>query len=166
MTKKKQTKAQKIADQYTAFKCMQNNEPIKRSTARDGSIATHPIFDVPDKPESKVLEECQAWLKSVGILAWRNNTGSGTLGSSGFYHYGITDGGDITGLLPDGKHFEIECKKGKGGRWTVGQQTRCLEVRENKGLYFLVHGVEELEYYFKGLKVDGKVLVKYEVKQK
>ena len=68
-------------------------------------------------------------------------------GSSGFYSYGIKDGGDIQGLLSNGIHFEIECKRGKGGRLSKGQQKRMREIQESNGLYFVVHGVPELEYY-------------------
>lgn len=152
MSNKKQTVAEKCRDIFTVFKKIRNGEPVKREGTKDGSIPTKPIFDnMSDILESEVLEICIQWLKQHGILAWRNNTGSGTLGSSGFYHYGIKDGGDIIGILPNGIHFEIECKTGKGGRWTVGQQIRSLEIKENHGYYFLVHGLEELEYYFKGL---------------
>jgi hypothetical protein len=151
-TGNKRTVAQKIGDCFAAFKCIKENRPVKREGTKDGSVATKPIFDdMPDIPESEVLKECLTWLKSHGILAWRNNTGSGTLGISGFYHYGITDGGDIIGCLPNGKHFEIEAKAGKGGRWIVGQQIRSVEIKENQGLYFLVHGLQELVYYFEDL---------------
>jgi hypothetical protein len=152
MSTKKQTVVEKCRDIFTVFKKIRNGEPVKREGTKDGSIPTKPIFDnLPNILESEVLKECLVWFKRNNILAWRNNTGSGTLGMSGFYHYGITDGGDIIGMLPNGIHFEIETKAGKGGRWTVGQQIRSIEIKENHGHYFLVHGLEELEYYFKGL---------------
>lgn len=149
---KKQTVAEKCRDIFTVFKKIRNGEPVKHEGAKDGSVQTKPVFDnLPNVPESEVLEICIQWLKQHRILAWRNNTGSGTLGVSGFYHYGIKDGGDIIGILPNGIHFEIECKAGKGGRWTVGQQARSIEIKDNRGCYFLVHGVQELEHYFKEL---------------
>jgi hypothetical protein len=146
---KKYTKADKLRDCYTVFKCLLTGEKVKRETHKDGSIPTHPIFDgLPEKPESEVLADCIAWCKKNGVLVWRNNTGSGTLGISGYYHYGITDGGDLIGLLPTGQHIEIECKASKGGRWSAGQMARKLEIEKSNGIYMLVHSVEELDYYY------------------
>jgi hypothetical protein len=63
--------------------------------------------------------------------------------------YGIKNSGDIHGMLKNnwGKHFEIECKRGSGGRLSAGQQQRRKDVRANDSLYFVCHGVEELEHY-------------------
>lgn len=149
---KRRTKADKIEDQYTAFKCAQGDKPYKRSGAKDGSIATHSVVPVdPDLLESCVLVDCLRWLRERHILCNRNNTGAGQMGTSGFYSYGIKNGGDIIGLLPTGQHFEIEVKRGRGGRLSKGQQKRMRDVRTNNGLYFVVHGREELEHYFEGL---------------
>ena len=148
---KKRTKADKIEDQYTVFKCAQGGKPYKRSGAKDGSVATKSVVPVPDLIESCVLVDCLRWLRERHILCNRNNTGAGQMGTSGFYSYGIKNGGDIIGLLPTGIHFEIEVKRGKGGRLSKGQQRRMKDVRANNGLYFICHGVEELVYYFEGL---------------
>jgi hypothetical protein len=151
---KKYTKAHKLRDLFTAFKCIQEGRKVKRETNKDGSIPTHPIFDgLPEKPESEVLADCMAWLKQHNILVWRNNTGSGTLGVSGYYRYGITDGGDLIGLLPSGIHIEIEVKKSSGGRWSAGQMARKVEIELNNGVYLLVHSTEELKYYFNDLEL-------------
>ena len=63
--------------------------------------------------------------------------------------YGIINSGDIHGMLKLnwGKHFEIETKRGSGGTLSVGQQKRMKRVRDNGGLYFVVHEVEELEHF-------------------
>lgn len=148
---KRQTVAQKKADLAVAIRQIRDGTPVKRETRRDGSLLTSPIIPVPDKVEADVLSECLTWFKRKNILCDRNNTGSGTLGASGFYHYGIKNGGDIIGVLPNGIHFEVECKRGKGGSWSAGQQKRCQDIVSNNGLYFIVHGVEELEIYFRGL---------------
>lgn len=149
---KKQTKAQKITDLHTAYQKIRAGQPIKREGRKDGSTSTKPIFDgLPDKVESDVLAEVLSWLRAKNVFADRNNTGSGQIGTSGFYHYGIKDGGDIIGLLPSGQHFELEIKRGRGGTWSKGQQKRCIEIRENNGLYFLIHSVQEIEYYFRDL---------------
>ena len=148
---KPRSKADKIGDCFTAFKCIKEGRPVKRSGAKAGSIPTHPVVPVDEtKNEAAVLKDCAAWLKHHGILCNRNNVGAGVMGTSGFRSYGIKYGGDIIGLFPNGIHFEIECKRGKGGRLSKGQQKRMKDIRDNKGYYFIVHGVEELEYYFEG----------------
>ena len=150
---KKQTRQQKIGDLFTAYKCIKGNKPVKRHGTKDGSIPTHPIIVVPEYPESEVLKFCLVWLRKHGILCNRNNVGAGEMGASGYYSYGIRGAGDIIGLLSNGTHFEIECKAGKGGRLSLAQQKRMRNIRDNNGLYFVVHGIEELEYYFEEL--DG-----------
>ena len=70
------------------------------------------------------------------------------MGTSGIYSYGIKNAGDIVGAIKSGIHFEIECKHGKGGRLSIGQQNRMLKVRKSNCYYFVVHGASELEYYF------------------
>jgi hypothetical protein len=64
------------------------------------------------------------------------------------YRYGIKDAGDIIGCLPDGRHYELELKRGKGGSWSKDQQKRCDKVRASNGVYLLIHGVPELETMF------------------
>ena len=148
---KRRTKADKIGDCFTAFKCIKEGRPVKRSGAKDGSIATHSVVPVDEtKSEAEVLKECIAWLKRHGIMCDRNNVGAGIMGASGFHSYGIKNGGDIIGLFPNGAHFEVECKRGKGGRLSKGQQKRMEDVRGNEGYYYIVHGINELEHYFEG----------------
>jgi hypothetical protein len=146
---KRRTKAQKIGDCFDAFKCIKEGRKVKRSGAKDGSIATHPVVPVPELSERDVLAECKKWLDAHHIPCDRNNVGAGQMGTSGFHSYGIKNGGDIIGWLPrSGIHFEIECKKGKGGRLSKGQQERQIKCEETCALYFVIHGVPELEYYF------------------
>lgn len=150
---KKQTVAQKKQDWFDAFKCITEGKTVKRSRAKDDSIPTHPVVDVtPDLPERDVLSDCIGRLRACGVVADRNNTGFGDIGGTGnVYRYGIVNGGDIIGILPGGKHLEIECKKSNGGRLSIGQQKRMEKVRGNNGLYYVVHGVKELEFYLEGL---------------
>ncbi len=147
---KRRTKSQKLGDYYAAFKCIREGKPVKRSGAKDGSIPTHPVVEVtPDLSEVTVLKNCLDWFRGRGIVANRNNTGFGDIhGTGGFYHYGLKDAGDIIGLTYIGKHFEVEVKKSNGGRLSLGQQERMKKIQDSKGLYFIVHGVEELEHYF------------------
>jgi hypothetical protein len=89
------------------------------------------------------------WLRLNHIFHNRHDCGSGDIAGYGYATYGIKNSGDIHGMLKHhgGKHFEIECKRGKGGRLSIGQQQRRKDVRANNSLYFVCHGVEELEYF-------------------
>jgi len=145
---KRRTKAQKLKDYYDAFKCIREDRKVKREGTKDGSIATHSVVNVrPYCSEKLVLAECLAWLKGKRIICNRNNVGAGEMGASGFYSYGIRGAGDIIGLLKTGQHFEIEVKRGAGGRLSLEQQKRMRQIKENNGLYFVVHGISELEYF-------------------
>ena len=149
---KKRSKDQKCSDYFDAFKAIQEGRKVKRSGTKDGSIPTHPVVPVSvSLSEAKILKNCIKWLKAKHILANRNNVGCGMVGESGYYSYGIIGGGDIIGCLPNGQHFEIECKRGKGGRLSMRQQKRMRKVRKNNGIYYVIHGLPELEYYFKEL---------------
>ena len=121
-----------------------------RPRQRKGPISTHPAIPCPTKPEREVQAECIKWLRARRIFCDSHDCGSGDLGY-GWATYGIKGAGDIIGILPGGQHFEIECKTGKGGRLSVGQQKRMEDVRETGGVYLVVHGVEELEYLMKGI---------------
>lgn len=149
---KRRTKSQKCKDLFDAFKCIREGKPVKREGTKDGSIATHPVVNVHfDYSEATVLAECITWLKYNHILCNRNNVGAGQMGTSGYYSYGIRGAGDVVGLNKQGIHFELEIKRGSGGRLSLEQQKRMKQIRENNGYYFVVHGVSELEYYFKGI---------------
>jgi len=146
---KKQTKAQKFNDLANAIGQIRRGEPVRRIGAKDGSIPTHPVVLVdPKLLERDVLEQCLMWFRVHRIFHNRHDVGAGDIAGMGYATYGIKNAGDIIGILkPDGKHFEIECKRGKGGRLSLGQQKRMRDVRDNGGLYFAVHGVEELGHY-------------------
>lgn len=149
---KRRTKTQKLDDQYTAYTCMKNKRPVKRNRAKDGSVPTHPVIEVRcPYPEKDVLHDCLIWLRKHKIFCNRHDSGGADIAGAGHAIYGIKSAGDIIGLLPNGIHFEIECKAGKGGRLSAGQQRRMLDIQHNNGLYFVVHGLPELEYYFEGL---------------
>jgi hypothetical protein len=116
--------------------------------AKDGSVPTHSVVPVPPLSEADVLSQCLSWLRIRRVVCDRNNTGTGDLqGTGNIYRYGIKDAGDIMGVTPGGFHFEIECKRGAGGRLSAGQRKRMKKIRKSNGLYFVVHGVEELSHY-------------------
>jgi len=115
--------------------------PSKKQTFR-----TTPMFTITDpKSEAEVLRDCLTWCKHNRLVADRMNVGAGSLGESGYRTYGIKGAGDIIGLLHNGRHFEIECKSGKGGVWSDAQQKRREKIVNSNGLYVVVHSVEELE---------------------
>lgn len=147
---KRQTKAQKFNDIANAVHQIRAGEPVRRIGAKDGSIPTHPIMPCPDVAESIVKIECIKWLRDHHIFCNGHDCGSGDIVGAGQATYGIQYSGDIHGILKHcgGKHFEIECKRGTGGRLSAGQQRRMKNVQDNNGLYFIVHGVPELEFYF------------------
>lgn len=139
------TRTQKLAEAHTVYIAEKHGTKPKRGT-RDGSIPTHPVVPCPDLPEREVLKQCLAWLRARRVFCDRHDCGSGP----GHARYGIKGAGDIIGIFHDGRHFEIEVKRGKGGRLSKGQQERMLAVRKAGGAYAVVHGVAELEYYLKG----------------
>jgi len=111
---------------------------------------TKPMFTITEpKSEAEVLKDCIAWCKHNRLVADRMNVGAGALGESGYRTYGIKGAGDIIGLLHNGRHFEIECKSGKGGVWSDAQQKRREKIVNSNGLYVVVHSVEELEMLMK-----------------
>jgi len=141
----------KIYEDYadTIIRLRQGKKP-KRSRAKDGSIPTHPVIPVPILPESDVLELCVRWFKKKHIYMRRHDVGAGDFGY-GYATYGIMGAGDLIGLLPNGIHLEIECKRGKGGRLSEVQQKHRQRIIDNNGIYLIIHGDEELEYLLKGI---------------
>ena len=135
------TKKQKLAEAHTTYEAAKaGTRPIREPK----SIPTHPVVPCPDLPEREVLVECMRWLRQRRILHNRHDCGSRSTGY-GFVMFGIKHSGDIHGYLPDGRGFEIECKKSKGGRLSKGQQDRMRDVRATNGVYVVIHGIPELE---------------------
>ena len=124
---------------------------MKRSTYKDGSIPTKPVVPVDDrKLERDVKADCLGWLKIHRVFCNPHGCGSFLNEYGQRRMYGIKNSGDIHGMLRyDGRHFEIECKRGSGGRLSPGQQKRMKDVEENSGLYFVCHGVQELAYFMR-----------------
>ena len=101
-----------------------------------------------EKLEHEVLADCLSWLKKHHVFCNRHDAGSFQNERGQWGTYGIKNAGDIIGILrPNGRHLEIETKRGSGGKLSEGQQKRMKDVREFGGLYFVIHGVEELEHF-------------------
>lgn len=147
---KPQTRKQKFNDLANAVKQMREGKKVKRIGAKDGSIRTHPVVPVDSKKlEHEVLADCLTWLKKHHIMHNRHDAGTFQNSRGQYGTYGILGSGDIHGMLRHhgGKHFEIETKRGSGGTLSEAQQKRMSKVRRNNALYFVCHGVEELEHY-------------------
>ena len=147
--KRRQTKLQKFNDLANAIGQIRRGEKVKRIGAKDGSIQTHPVVSVNSKKlEHEVLADCLDWLKKYHVFCNRHDSGSFQNERGQWGTYGIKNSGDIHGMgAPHGTHFEVECKRGSGGRLSEGQQKRMKDVRATGALYCVVHGVEELEHY-------------------
>lgn len=145
----KKTKAQKLNEAFIVYKAEQQGQRPPRQ-AKDGSIPTYPTVPVAHIPESEVLARCLKWLRKHRVFCDRHDCGGGDLGY-GYARYGIRGAGDIIGILPSGRHFEVECKAGKGGRLSKEQQDRMRDVRLAGGIYIVAHGVTELEDCMRGL---------------
>ena len=155
---KKQTKLQKFNDLANAIGQIRRGEPVKRIGAKDGSIRTHAVVPVdPKKLEHEVLADCLSWLKKHHVFCNRHDAGTFQNERGQWGCYGIINSGDIHGIINIsgtdmyGIHFEIETKRGSGGRQSKGQQDRMKDVRDSGGLYFVCHGVEELEFCIRGI---------------
>ena len=151
---KKQTRKQIYNDLANVIGQIRRGEPVRRVGRKDGSIATHPIMPVDgNRLEHDVKTDCVEWLHKHHVFCNQHGCGSFINERGQQRMYGIKNSGDIHGMLKrhGGRHFEVECKRGSGGTLSIGQQKRMKQVRDNGGLYFVVHGVEELKYYFEDL---------------
>ena len=96
-------------------------------------------------PESKVLQGCLNYLKSQGIMCWRNTTGAVKAQSGYWLHYGKKGSSDIIGVLPDGRALFVECKAPKGGRLSKEQEEFIDEARRNGALCIIAKNQTELD---------------------
>lgn len=92
--------------------------------------------------EAPVLHACLRWLHQQGIFAWRQNTGTAWLGDQPV-SFGYPGAGDITGILPDGRRLEVECKS-TTGKQSEKQAKFQAKIEQNRGVYLLVRSEEEL----------------------
>ena len=102
------------------------------------------------QPENEVKNACLRWLKNHGIYAFRQNTGMVWAGSHPV-RFGTPGAGDITGLMPDGRRLEIECKSASGKQSDTQKRFEEL-MRRNNGIYLLVYSAADLE---EGLRAEG-----------
>jgi hypothetical protein len=93
--------------------------------------------------EAPVLRACLKWLHRKGIWAWRQNTGTAWIGGQPV-SFGYPGAGDITGMLPDGRRLELECKSAIG-KQSEKQKRFQAKIEQNHGVYLLVRSERDLE---------------------
>lgn len=155
---KRRTKAQQYADIADAVTCINKGEKVKRSTYKDGSIPTKSVVPVDPKPEKEVVKECLTWLREHRCLADRHDAASFQNDRGQWGVYGIKSSGDIHGAFPhSGIRFELECKHGSGGRLSPGQQKRQKDMKRVNAVYWIIHGLVELIYYWNRYEKTGVI---------
>jgi hypothetical protein len=97
--------------------------------------------------EAPVVHDCLKWLHDRGIFAWRQNSGTAWIGGQPVT-FGYPGAGDITGILPDGRRLEIECKSPTGTQ-SPKQKEFEAKVVASRGVYILVRSVEDLERWLR-----------------
>ena len=99
-----------------------------------------------DIPESAVIGEVKAIIKTTGIKLQRINTGCFTIGEGRNRRYIKTaDAGtcDFEGYDNQGRFVAIECKRPSGGRLSPAQRERIEDINAKGGVAFVVHSGEE-----------------------
>lgn len=103
------------------------------------------------RKENAVQSQIMEYLRMQNIMAWRQNSGmvyrgmrsDGMPRIQAFTKFDMRGKGDISGILPDGKRLEIECKSEKG-RQSIEQKRFEELIKHNNGVYILAKTVEEV----------------------
>ena len=99
--------------------------------------------------EAPVLHASLACLRRHGIFAHRQNTGMAWINGQPV-SFGFPGAADVTGILPDGRRLEVECKS-PTGKQSDKQRRYQQRIEENHGVYWLIRSVEELEERLRAL---------------
>jgi hypothetical protein len=95
-----------------------------------------------------IVRVCLEWLELSRIVAWRQNTGVAVYrdrrGKKRYVKYGFPGAADITGILPDGKRLEVECKV-PGNSPSPQQRAFAAMIRAHGGVYVLAYELEDLQ---------------------
>lgn len=147
---KSQDHARQKAD--VAKKAGPLGELISRGRAFAGQIPPPPVVSTPTKRrrqsakndlEAPVLHDCLKWLHDRGIFAYRQNTGTIRVNGRPI-SFGFPGAADITGILPDGRRLEVECKS-LAGKQTEKQKRFQAKIEASNGVYILARNVQDLE---------------------
>jgi len=123
-----------------------------RHSAGDGGVPPVPVVAPPKKKrkrakkqdrEATVLHDCLKYLHEKGYYCWRQNTGTLFVGGQPV-SFGHPGAGDITGILPDGRRLEVECKS-PTGRQSAKQKEFQRQIEINNGVYILARSVDDLK---------------------
>ncbi len=96
-------------------------------------------------PESKISDQCRAWLKGRGIFHYRNNTQGIPLHgrAAGMFRPSLAPGApDVVAIL-SGRYIGIEFKR-HGGKQTPNQVTFQESVEAAGGRYVLAESVGQM----------------------
>lgn len=94
--------------------------------------------------EGDLVRAALNYLKAVGVLAWRNNTGMLFDRTGRPVRYGFTGSGDIFGITAGGRFLSIECKVGKNKESDSQKQFR-MDVVAAGGLAIVIRSLDDLE---------------------
>ena len=101
-----------------------------------------------DKSESTISKEIQEYLKSEGLIFWRNQSGQLKV-KGGYMRFGINGLSDITVMLP-GSHLYIEVKTLTGKQRDAQEafETACCMNGHN---YMIARSVSDVRAAIEGL---------------
>lgn len=94
--------------------------------------------------EGDLVRAALSYLKVMGILSWRNNTGMLKDRNGRPVRYGCTGSGDIFGIVSGGRFLSVECKVGKNKESDAQAEFR-RDVLAAGGLAVVIRSLDELE---------------------
>jgi hypothetical protein len=110
-----------------------NAQAVKERKAKAVKPDTPDPFADGYRLERDLVRDALALLRSLGIFAWRNNSGAAGKGK-GFVRFGLKGSADILGVLaPSGRFLAIECKAKRKGT-SIEQETFLKQVRASGGV--------------------------------
>lgn len=93
--------------------------------------------------ESDLNRAILGYLETIGVFAWRCNTGALKNADGVWVKYGRKGMADILGILPGGRFLAIESKIGKA-KLTKEQHHFLGEVRRSGGVAILAHTLDDV----------------------
>jgi hypothetical protein len=101
----------------------------------------------PVASEADVQKSILAYLKYMGVRAWRQNVGAVSAEHNGrkrFVRFGERGAADVHGVLPGGRYIAVEVKK-PGKKPTDAQLLWLRAIDAAGGLAFWASSVEEVQ---------------------